>query len=134
MNNFNNILTKTESLTTLQGGIENSESGRRAGAICYTLASCILLRLFKKKLQNFTEKRRARSPQTTPKSTHALFTLKHYPFPSFTCCTLKIQFGNSQERFDNLTCPAMSMWNENLFLFVNHIPVIITKWILHVLP
>ena len=28
MNNFNNILTKTESLTTLQGGIENSESGR----------------------------------------------------------------------------------------------------------
>ena len=27
MNNFNNILTKTESLTTLQGGIENSESG-----------------------------------------------------------------------------------------------------------
>ena len=27
MNNFNNKLTKTESLTTLQGGIENSESG-----------------------------------------------------------------------------------------------------------
>ena len=27
MNNFNNILTKTESLTTLQGGIENLESG-----------------------------------------------------------------------------------------------------------
>ena len=27
MNNFNNILTKTESLATLQGGIENSESG-----------------------------------------------------------------------------------------------------------
>ena len=27
MNNFSNILTKTESLTTLQGGIENSEGG-----------------------------------------------------------------------------------------------------------
>ena len=27
MNNFNNILTKTESLTTLQGGIENLEIG-----------------------------------------------------------------------------------------------------------
>ena len=27
MNNFNDILTKTESLATLQGGIENSESG-----------------------------------------------------------------------------------------------------------
>ena len=27
MNNFNNILTKTESLTTLQGGIGNPESG-----------------------------------------------------------------------------------------------------------
>ena len=27
MNNFNNILTKTKSFRTLQGGIENSESG-----------------------------------------------------------------------------------------------------------
>ena len=32
MNNFNNILTKTESLTTLQGGIENSESGGGGGS------------------------------------------------------------------------------------------------------
>ena len=31
MNNFNNILTKTESLATLQGSIENSESGEGAG-------------------------------------------------------------------------------------------------------
>ena len=31
MNNFNNILTKTESLATLQGGIENSESGEAGG-------------------------------------------------------------------------------------------------------
>ena len=87
MNNFNNILTKTESLRTLQGGIENSESGGGGrGGICWTLASYILLRFFKKKLQNFTEKKSVRSPQTTPKSTHPLFTLKHYPFASFTCC------------------------------------------------
>ena len=66
MNNFNNILTKTESLTTLQGGIENSEIGG-GGGICWTLASYILLTFFKKKLQNFTEKRSVRSPQTTPK-------------------------------------------------------------------
>ena len=32
MNNFNNILTKTERLRTLQGGIENSESGGGGGA------------------------------------------------------------------------------------------------------
>ena len=31
MNNFNNILTKTESLRTLQEGIENSESGGGGG-------------------------------------------------------------------------------------------------------
>ena len=56
MNNFNNILTKTESLATLQGGIENSESGKGGGGICWTLARYILLRFFKKKLQNFAEK------------------------------------------------------------------------------
>ena len=33
MNNFNNILTKTESLTTLQGSIENSESGGRGNLL-----------------------------------------------------------------------------------------------------
>ena len=33
MNNFNNILTKTESLTTLQGGIGNSESGGGGGGV-----------------------------------------------------------------------------------------------------
>ena len=66
MNNFSNILTKTESLITLQGGIENSEGGG-GGGICWTLASYVLLRFFKKKLQNFTEKRSVRSPQTTPK-------------------------------------------------------------------
>ena len=53
--NFNNILTKTESLTTLQGGIENSESGE--GGICWTLASCILPRFFKKKMAKFHRKK-----------------------------------------------------------------------------
>ena len=28
---------------------------------------------------------------------------------------LKSQFGNSQERFDNLTYPAISTWKGNLF-------------------
>ena len=51
MNNFNNIPTKTESLTTLQGGIENSESGE--GGICWTLASYILLRILQEKIANF---------------------------------------------------------------------------------
>ena len=57
MNNFNNILTKTESLTTLQGGIENSESGEGGGGICWTLASYILLRFFKKKIAKFHRKK-----------------------------------------------------------------------------
>ena len=52
MNNFNNILTKTESLTTLQGGIENSESG--GGVICWTLANYILLRFLQEKIDHFT--------------------------------------------------------------------------------
>ena len=56
MNNFNNILTKTESLTTLQGGIENVESGE-GGGICWTLASYILLRFFKKKIAKFHRKK-----------------------------------------------------------------------------
>ena len=67
MNNFNNILRKTESLRTLQGGIENFRKWWGGGMICWTLANYILLRFFKKKLQNFTEKRSVRSPQTTPK-------------------------------------------------------------------
>ena len=55
MNNFNNILTKTESLTTLQGGIENSESGE--GMICWTLANYILLRFLQEKIVKFHRKR-----------------------------------------------------------------------------
>ena len=55
MNNFDNILTKTESLTTLQGGLENSESGGRA--ICWTLASYILLRFLQEKIAKFHTKK-----------------------------------------------------------------------------
>ena len=100
------------------------------GRICWTLVSYILLRFLQKKCKISQKNCRARSPQTTPKSTHSLFTLKTLSF-SIICVLSKIQFGNSQERFDNLTYSAM--WNGNLFLFVNHILVITTKWILHVL-
>ena len=61
MNNFNNILTKTESLRTLQEGIENSESGGGGGGgqgrICWTLASYILLRFLQEKIATFLRKR-----------------------------------------------------------------------------
>ena len=56
MNNFNNILTKTKSLGTLQGGIENSESGER-GMICWTLASYKLLRFLQEKIAKFHRKK-----------------------------------------------------------------------------
>ena len=107
MNNFNNLLTKTESLRTIQGGegLENSEVGGNDLLDTYKLYITEISS--RKNCKISLKKRRTRSPQTTPKSTHSLFTLKHYPFPSFTCCTLKIQFGNSQERFDNLTYPAI---------------------------
>ena len=59
MNNFNNILTKTESLTTLQGGIGNSESGG-GGGICWTLSSYILLRFLQEKIVKFHRKKGGR--------------------------------------------------------------------------
>ena len=86
MNNFNNILTKTESLTTLQGGIGNSESGGGGWNLLDTIKLYITEISSRKNCKISQKKRRARSPQTTPKSTHALFTLKYYLFPSFTCC------------------------------------------------
>ena len=57
MNNFNNILTKTESLRTLHGDPENSESGGGGGRICWTLASYILLRILHKKIAKFHRKK-----------------------------------------------------------------------------
>ena len=58
MNNFNNMLTKTESLRTLKGGggVRKFRKGK-GGGICWTLASYILLRSLQAKLQNFTEKK-----------------------------------------------------------------------------
>ena len=96
MNNFNNILTKTESLRTLTkteslrtftGG---SRKFRKWGGGREDLQDTFKLYISeissRKNCKVSQKKRRARSPQTTPKSTHALFTLKHYPFPSFMCC------------------------------------------------
>ena len=66
----------------------------------------VLLRILQEKLQIFTEKRRARSPQTTPKSDLFIIQIETLSF-SIIYVLLKIQFGNSQERFDNLTYLAI---------------------------
>ena len=58
MNNFNNILTKTESLRTFPGGLENSES--EGGRICWTLSSYILLRFLQEKIVKFQRKKGGR--------------------------------------------------------------------------
>ena len=61
MNNFNNILTKTESLRTFKGGegLENSESGwgGAVGGSAGHLQAIYYWEFFKQKLQNFTEKK-----------------------------------------------------------------------------
>ena len=57
MNNFNNILTKTERLRTLQRGIENSQRGGGGGRICWTLASYKLLRFLQEKIAKFHRKK-----------------------------------------------------------------------------
>ena len=54
MNNFNNILTKTESLTTLQGGIENSEIG--GGNLLDTCKVCIT-EIVQEKIAKFHRKK-----------------------------------------------------------------------------
>ena len=62
MNNFNIILTKTESLRAFKGGgggLENSESEGR-GRICWTLASYILLRILQAKIAKFHREKRGR--------------------------------------------------------------------------
>ena len=67
MNNFNNILTKTESLATLQGGIENSESGKGGGDMLDT-CKLYITEILQEKIAKFHRKKeRAISPQTTPK-------------------------------------------------------------------
>ena len=65
MNNFNNILTKTESLATLQGGIENSESGK--GGDMLDTCKLYITEILQEKIAKFHRKRSVRSPQTTPK-------------------------------------------------------------------
>ena len=65
MNNFNNILTKTESLATLQGGIENSESGKEGDML--DTCKLYITEILQEKIAQFRRKRSVRSPQTTPK-------------------------------------------------------------------
>ena len=59
MNNFNNILTKTESLTTLQGGIQNSESGGGGGNLLDPCKLCITEILHEKIAKFHRKKERA---------------------------------------------------------------------------
>ena len=59
MNNFNNILTKTESLATLQGGIENSESGEGGGNLLDTCKLYITEILQEKSAKFHRKKERA---------------------------------------------------------------------------
>ena len=82
MNNFNIILTKTES--HLKGG--SRKFRKWGGDLLDTCKLYIIENSSSKNCKISQKKRRAGSPQTTPKLTHALFTLKHYPFPSFTWC------------------------------------------------
>ena len=70
MNNFNLILTKTESLWTFEGGggLENSESGGEEDLLD-TCKLYIIENSSSKNCKISQKKRKARSPQTTPKST-----------------------------------------------------------------
>ena len=54
MNNFNNVLTKTESLRTFTGGLQNSESGE--GEDLLDTCKLYITEISSKKMQNFTEK------------------------------------------------------------------------------
>ena len=56
MNNFNNILTKTESLTTLQGGIENSESGE--GGNLLDTCKLYITEILQEKIAKFHRKKK----------------------------------------------------------------------------
>ena len=82
MNNFNIILTKTES--HLKGG---SRKFRKWGGDLLDTCKLYIIENSSSKNCKFHRKKGGRDLlRPPPKSTHALFTLKHYPFPSFTCC------------------------------------------------
>ena len=51
-------------MLTLQGGIENSESGE--GMICWTLASYTLLRILQEKIANFQRKKEGATSSDHP--------------------------------------------------------------------
>ena len=57
MNNFNNILTKTESLRTFTAASRKFRKWRGGRRICWTLASYILLRFLQEKIAKFHRKR-----------------------------------------------------------------------------
>ena len=57
MNNFNNLLTKTESLRTIQGGGESGKFRSWGEWSAGHLQALYYWDFFKKKLQNFTEKK-----------------------------------------------------------------------------
>ena len=57
MNNFNNILTKTESLATLQGGIENSESGEGGGGNLLDTCQLYITEILQEKIAKFHRKK-----------------------------------------------------------------------------
>ena len=79
MNNFNIILTKTES--HLKGVSRKFRKWGGGGDLLDTCKLYIIENSSSKNCKISQTKRRAENPETTPKSTHALFTLKHYPFP-----------------------------------------------------
>ena len=97
MNNFNIILTKTES--HLKGG--SRKFRKWGGDLLDTCKLYIIENSSSKNCKISQKKRRAGSPQTTPKSTHALFTLKYYPFPPLRAVKNPVwQFTGKVWQFD----------------------------------
>ena len=87
MNHFNNILTKTEILRTFKQGGRGSRKFRKWGGDLLDTCKLYIIENSSSKNCKFHRKKGGRDLlRPPPKSTHALFTLKHYPFPSFTCC------------------------------------------------
>ena len=85
MNNFNNIPTKTEGFTTLQGGYRKFR--KWGGGDLLDTCKLYITENSSRKNCKFSQIKGGRDLLRRPQNpTHALFTLKHYPFPSFTCC------------------------------------------------